>query len=105
MNEDYSATMNVRNRTLIQDEWHNVWLLFVDKVSLLGAQLMCQIDHALWFAKENPNEWFGGINVIFTGNFYQYPPVALGVKGHIPSRYIVGSLWVLKQFAHHKPSG
>ena len=29
----------------------------------------------------------------------------LGVKGHIPSGYIVGTLWVLEQFAHHKPSG
>ena len=72
-NEDYSATMNVRNRTLIRDEWRDVWLVFIDEVSLLGAQLMCQIDHALRFAKENPNEWFGGVNVIFAGDFYQYP--------------------------------
>ena len=74
-NEDYSATMNVKNRTLIQDEWQDVWLLFIDEVWLLGTQLMCQIDHALCFAKENPNEWFGRINVIFAGDFYQYPPV------------------------------
>ncbi|KAF9779877.1 hypothetical protein BJ322DRAFT_975897, partial [Thelephora terrestris] len=26
-------------------------------------------------AKENENEWFGGINIIFAGDFYQYPPV------------------------------
>ena len=75
-NEDYSATLSVRNRTLIRDEWRDVWLLFVDEVSLIGAQLLCQIDHALRFAKENPNEWFGGVNVIFAGDFYQYPPVA-----------------------------
>ena len=74
-NEDYSATINVKNRTVIWDEWWDVWFLFVDEVSLLGAQLMCQVDHALRFAKENPNEWFGGINVIFAGDFYQYPPV------------------------------
>ena len=30
---------------------------------------------------------------------------SLGAKGHIPSGYMVGTLWVLKQFAHHKPSG
>jgi hypothetical protein len=74
-NEDYSATMSVKNRTLIRDEWRDVWLLFIDEVSLIGAQLLCQIDHALRFAKESPNEWFGGINVIFAGDFYQYPPV------------------------------
>ena len=31
--------------------------------------------------------------------------LSLGAKGHIPSGYIVGTLWVLKQFTHHKPSG
>ncbi|KAF9782849.1 hypothetical protein BJ322DRAFT_1008807, partial [Thelephora terrestris] len=46
-NEDYSATINVKNRTLIREEWRDVWFLFIDEVSLLGAQLMCQIDHAL----------------------------------------------------------
>jgi hypothetical protein len=74
-NEDYSVTMGVKNRTVIRDEWRHVLWLFVDEMSLLGAQLLCQIDHALRFAKENPNEWFGGINVIFAGDFYQYPPV------------------------------
>ena len=39
------------------------------------CQLLCQIDHALCFAKEKPNEWFGGINMIFAGDFYQYPLV------------------------------
>lgn len=48
---------------------------FLDEVSLIGAQLLCQIDHALRFAKERQDEWFGGINVIFAGDFYQYPPV------------------------------
>jgi hypothetical protein len=74
-NEDYSGTMSVKNRTMIRDEWRHVLWLFIDEMSLLGAQLLCQIDHALRFAKENPNEWFGGINVIFAGDFYQYPPV------------------------------
>ncbi|KAF9778000.1 hypothetical protein BJ322DRAFT_1015142, partial [Thelephora terrestris] len=46
-NEDYSATINVKNRTVIRDEWRDVWFLFIDEVSLLGAQLMCQVDHAL----------------------------------------------------------
>ena len=67
--------MSVRNHTLVQDEWQDVWFLFIDEVSLLGAQLMCEIDHSLQFAKENPNKWFGGINVILARDFYQYPLV------------------------------
>ncbi|KAF9645466.1 hypothetical protein BDM02DRAFT_3101269, partial [Thelephora ganbajun] len=46
-NEDYSATINVKNRTLIRNEWRDVSFVFVDEYSLIGAQLLCQIDHAL----------------------------------------------------------
>ena len=74
-NEDYSGTMSVKNRTLVRNEWRDVSFAFVDEYSLIGAQLLSQVDHALRFAKENTNEWFGGINIIFAGDFYQYPPV------------------------------
>ena len=47
----------------------------IDEFSLLSAELLSEIDAALRFAKETPNEWFGGIMVIFAGDFYQYPPV------------------------------
>ena len=74
-NEDFTASMSVKNRTLVRDEWRHVCWLFIDEVSLIGAQLLCQIDHALRFAKEKPDVWFGGVNIIFAGDFYQYPPV------------------------------
>jgi hypothetical protein len=44
-------------------------------VSLLSFQLLADIDHALQYAKERPGLWFGGVNVIFAGDFYQYPPI------------------------------
>ena len=70
-NEEYSVGISMKNRTSICSEWcHNLWL-FIDEISLIGAQLLAQIDHALRYAKEN-NEWFGGISVIFAGDFYQY---------------------------------
>ena len=47
----------------------------IDECSLLSAELLSEIDATLRFAKETPNEWFGGIMVIFAGDFYQYPPV------------------------------
>ena len=42
----------------------------------MNAQLLSEIDHALWYAKERPDVWFGDINIIFAGDFFQYPPVA-----------------------------
>ena len=50
-------------------------MLFIDEVSLLSQQLICEIDHALRYATEQPDEWFGGICVIFLGDFCQYPPI------------------------------
>jgi len=29
----------------------------------------------LCYATEHPDEWFGGISVIFAGDFFQYPPI------------------------------
>ncbi|KAG2746801.1 hypothetical protein P692DRAFT_20642764, partial [Suillus brevipes Sb2] len=49
--------------------------VLIDETSLLSLQLLAEIDHALRYAKERPNLWFGGIVVIFSGDFYQYPPV------------------------------
>jgi hypothetical protein len=47
----------------------------VNETSLLGLQLLAQFDHTLHVAKERPNLWFGGITLILSGDFFQYPPV------------------------------
>ena len=73
--EDYSVLIGVKNKTMLREEWRHVEVLLLDEVSLLSQQLLCEMDHALQFAKEQPEEWFGGINVIFAGDLYQYPPV------------------------------
>jgi hypothetical protein len=74
--EDYTVLISIRNRTLLRDEWRLVKVLFIDEVSLLSEQLMSEIDHALRYATERPNEWFGRISVVFAGDFFQYSPIA-----------------------------
>jgi hypothetical protein len=73
--EDYTVLISIRNRTLLRDEWRLVKVLFIDEVSMVSQQLICEIDHALRYATERPDEWFGGICVIFAGDFCQYPPI------------------------------
>ena len=73
--EDYTVLISVQNCTLLRDEWRLVKVLFIDEVSLLSEQLICEVDHALRYATERPNEWFGGITVIFAGDFFQYLPI------------------------------
>ena len=73
--EDYTILISVRDRTKLRDEWHFVKVLLIDEISLLSVQLMCEVDHALRYATENHGDWFGGITVIFAGDFFQHPPI------------------------------
>jgi hypothetical protein len=60
---------------MLRDEWRDVVVLLIDECSLVSCELMSELDSALRFAKEKHDQWFGGITVIFAGDFYQYPPV------------------------------
>ena len=73
--EDYSVVISVQNKNKLHNEWRLIEIVMIDKCSLLSAELLSEINTALRFAKERPHEWFGGVIVIFTSDFFQYPPV------------------------------
>ncbi len=54
--------------------WQGVDYLFVDEVSMIGCKLLHDVSEALQVAKENDKP-FGGVNIIFAGDFSQLPPV------------------------------
>ncbi|RXW18892.1 hypothetical protein EST38_g6956 [Candolleomyces aberdarensis] len=56
------------------EKWKDVDTMVVDEVSMLGPDLQAQIDQALRLAKECEKP-FGGVNMIFVGDFAQLPPV------------------------------
>lgn len=67
------ASMSPQARRSIIEAWNGVDFLFVDEVSLVSCALMAEISRALAIAKENSLP-FGGINVIFAGDFCQLKP-------------------------------
>ena len=71
--EDYMMLISVHDQTKLRDEWCFVKVLLIDKISLLSVQLMCEVDHALHYATENHGDWFGGITITFTSDFFQHP--------------------------------
>ena len=73
--EDPSVLVSIQNKILLRDEWQHVEVALLDECSMLSEQLLCEVDQALRYAKESPNEWFGGIIMIFAGDFFQFPPV------------------------------
>jgi hypothetical protein len=65
---------NGKTKTDLITMWMGVDYLFVDEVSMIGCNLLLQIHEVLVDAK-GCTEPFGGINVIFAGDFAQLPPV------------------------------
>ena len=66
--------------------WQNVNYLVIDEVSMIGCKLLLSIHEALCEAKENIKP-FGGIDIIFAGDFAQLPPIGdTRLYSHINSR-------------------
>ena len=75
VSNSFFITTSVRNRTKLHEEWRYVDFVLIDETSMVGAELLFEIDHALRYAKENFDTYFGGVNMIFSGDFYQFPPI------------------------------
>ena len=68
------VTKSNKNQRDLTAMWEGVDYLFIDEVSMIGSHFLCQISKALSNAKGNTSP-FGGINIIFAGDFAQLPPV------------------------------
>lgn len=74
-NGDIMAVANRVNRSKYKKKnWKAVDLLIVDEVSMMSCKLFELLEVTARLVRKNTNP-FGGIQVIFTGDFYQLPPV------------------------------
>lgn len=55
--------------------WRETQILIVDEVSMLSLKLFDTINALGMAIRHNYNKPFGGIQLIFSGDFYQLPPV------------------------------
>lgn len=67
--------LSVNNKLAVRNEWKDVYLLFLDEMSMVGLYFLAQIDRALRYGKENFDDYFGGLIVILSGDLYQFPPI------------------------------
>ncbi len=64
-----------------EDLWRPKTHFIVDEISMVSKSMLATIERRLSVARSgtqatNTSEAFGGLNVIFFGNFHQFPPVA-----------------------------
>ena len=64
----------IKNRTIMR-QWKKVNILIIDEVSMLSQKIFEIIEQIGRHAKNRPTVPFGGIQVVFTGDFFQLPPV------------------------------
>ena len=55
--------------------WKNTELLIIDEVSMLSLKLFIILDLIAKRVKQKRDQPFGGMHIIFSGDFYQLPPV------------------------------
>lgn len=74
LNLERSKNRTVKAQHDLVAMWEGVDYLFIDEVSMIGCKLIYQISEALVSVKGNTTA-FGGINIIFAGDFAQLKPV------------------------------
>ena len=60
-----------------KEVWKNTDILIVDEVSMLSLKLFDMLNEIGKVIRQNPRP-FGGIQLIFSGDFYQLPPIKSG---------------------------
>ena len=74
LNERRGSGYSAKSRRDLIAKWEGVDFLLVDEVSVIGRKMLVSIHEALCIAKGNDLP-FGGVNIVFAGDFAQLPPV------------------------------
>lgn len=65
---------NLRTKKYMVNKMRDVAVLIIDEISMLHLKQFSMVDEVLQYFKGN-NLPFGGIQVVFSGDFYQLPPI------------------------------
>ena len=65
--------------------WKKVDIIIVDEISMVRADIIDGMDHILRKARRDPRP-FGGVKMVFVGDFYQLPPVVRNPESDILRR-------------------
>lgn len=55
--------------------WYSIKILIIDEVSMMSLKVLLILDMIARKIYNKPNIPFGGLQVIFSGDFYQLPPI------------------------------
>ena len=65
----------IQKQSHIKKRWKKVECLIIDEISMMPKTILETLDYLGRHLRKNINTPFGGIQVFFSGDFYQLPPV------------------------------
>ncbi|KAF5127214.1 ATP-dependent DNA helicase pif1 [Metarhizium anisopliae] len=75
INKDFKP-LSALDKTQLQKKLKDIKYLIIDEKSMLGLRQLSWIDDRIREAFPNKNEeFFGGLNILLVGDFFQLPPV------------------------------
>lgn len=66
----------IQKKAHIKKRWKTVDCLIIDEISMMSVQLLETLDFLARHLRKQLQKPFGGIQVIFSGDFYQLPPIS-----------------------------
>lgn len=73
--DKFSLLKNLRFNREKTELINELELLIIDEVSMVRADMLQAIDDILRHVRRNPNQPFGGVQVLLIGDLFQLPPV------------------------------
>ena len=70
-----SLRVPLQSASALEENFSSCKFIIIDEVSMISTYMLSKLDARMQQAKKDTRP-FGGLHVIFFGDFVQYPPVA-----------------------------
>ncbi len=85
--------LNLKSKKYLSKNLDEVKVLIIDEISMLHQRQLSLINQVLQFFKES-DEAFGGVQVIFCGDFFQLPPIGNQGEGSREKFAFMSPAWL-----------
>uniref|UniRef100_A0A8D9F567 ATP-dependent DNA helicase PIF1 n=1 Tax=Cacopsylla melanoneura TaxID=428564 RepID=A0A8D9F567_9HEMI len=76
----FERCLELAKRPQVAQNWRKYKYLVIDEISMVEKDYFEKIEKIARIIRNNPDEPFGGLKLIFCGDFLQLPPVVSGSK-------------------------
>ena len=88
----YKILNRILGKKLYKNRWEDIKMLIVDEISMMSQRIFDLLDFIGKGVKKN-NKPFGGIQLLFSGDFFQLPPIGNNNIIHSSNFCFESKLW------------